>query len=138
MLALAKNMFLGIEIGGTKLQVGLGEADGALRALWRADVNAPAGAEGILTQIAGAVPEIFSQASLTIEGIHGIGIGFGGPVNDDTRTVIKSHQVKGWDNFPLAAWAQKRKEGLRPPSKPSCGSTMTISETARAAIRLRF
>src|SRR5919204_5004056 len=28
----------------------------------------------------------------------------GGPVDDVTRTVIKSHQIAGWDGFPLADW----------------------------------
>src|SRR5581483_6871034 len=36
--------------------------------------------------------------------VRGVGIGFGGPVDDATRTVIKSHQIEGWDNFPLADW----------------------------------
>ena len=33
-----------------------------------------------------------------------MGIGFGGPVDDATTCIIKSHQIEGWDNFPLAAW----------------------------------
>jgi hypothetical protein len=33
-----------------------------------------------------------------------VGIGFGGPVDDATHTVIKSHQIEGWDNFPLGDW----------------------------------
>jgi glucokinase len=33
-----------------------------------------------------------------------MGIGFGGPVDDATHTVIKSHQVEGWDDFPLGDW----------------------------------
>jgi glucokinase len=33
-----------------------------------------------------------------------VGIGFGGPVDDATRSVIKSHQIQGWDGFPLADW----------------------------------
>jgi glucokinase len=36
--------------------------------------------------------------------VKGIGIGFGGPVDDATHTVIKSHQIEGWDNFALAEW----------------------------------
>jgi predicted NBD/HSP70 family sugar kinase len=36
-------MFLGIEIGGTKLQLGLGRGDGQLLALWRGAVDAAAG-----------------------------------------------------------------------------------------------
>jgi glucokinase len=97
-------MFLGIEIGGTKLQLGLGEGDGVLRGLWRGPVDVQAGAEGIRRQIAEAVPELLSNAGLAKDQISGIGIGFGGPVDDHTRTVIKSHQIEGWDNFPLADW----------------------------------
>ena len=42
-------MFLGIEIGGTKLQFGIGAAEGGkLTALQRADVHPADGAEGIL------------------------------------------------------------------------------------------
>jgi glucokinase len=33
-----------------------------------------------------------------------VGVGFGGPVDDATRAVIKSHQIAGWDGFPLADW----------------------------------
>ncbi|HZU37314.1 MAG TPA: ROK family protein, partial [Gemmataceae bacterium] len=36
--------------------------------------------------------------------LKGVGIGFGGPVDDATHKVIKSHQIEGWDNFPLADW----------------------------------
>jgi glucokinase len=97
-------MFLGIEIGGTKLQLGLGEGEGSLLGLWRGSVNVQAGAEGIRRQILAAVPQLLSEAGLAKNQVHGIGIGFGGPVDDHTRTVIKSHQIEGWDNFPLADW----------------------------------
>jgi glucokinase len=97
-------MFLGIEIGGTKLQLGLGEGDGSLRSLWRGNVDVSAGGEGIRRQIAQAVPELLAQPGLAREHICGVGVGVGGPVDDHTKTVIKSHQIHGWDNFPLAAW----------------------------------
>src|SRR5438270_7457696 len=97
-------MFLGIEIGGTKLQLASGEGDGVLRGLWRGNVDVQAGAAGIRQQILEAVPELLSKAGLTRNQVRGIGIGFGGPVDDRTRTVIKSHQIEGWDDFPLADW----------------------------------
>src|SRR2546422_5225028 len=97
-------MFLGIEIGGTKLQLGLGEGDGKIVQLWRGPVEAAAGAEGIRQQIAAAVPELLAQAKLDRAQVRGVGIGFGGPVDDATRSVIKSHQIQGWDSFPLADW----------------------------------
>ena len=97
-------MFLGIEIGGTKLQLGLGRGDGVISALWRGTVNQAEGSDGIMRQIVAAVPELQAKANLDRSSLRGVGIGFGGPVDDATRTVIKSHQIAGWDGFPLADW----------------------------------
>lgn len=97
-------MYLGIEIGGTKLQIGIGPADGTLAGLWRGRVDVAAGPEGIRRQISAAVPELVSRSGLDRAQVRGVGIGFGGPVDDDTHTIIKSHQIDGWDNFPLANW----------------------------------
>jgi glucokinase len=96
--------FLGIEIGGTKLQLGVGAGDGALEGLWRGTVEVAAGPEGIRKQITNAVPELLQRAGVERSHLGGAGIGFGGPVDDATHTIIKSHQIAGWDNFPLADW----------------------------------
>ena len=97
-------MFLGIEIGGTKLQLGLGRGDGHILALWRGAVNPSAGGEGIRQQIVNAVPELLAKAGVDRGHLRGVGIGFGGPTDDSTRSVIKSHHIAGWDGFPLADW----------------------------------
>ena len=97
-------MFLGVEIGGTKLQLGLGHGDGNILALWRGRVDPAAGGEGIRRQIEAAIPELLANANADRSALRGVGIGFGGPVDDATRTVIKSHQIAGWDGFPLADW----------------------------------
>jgi glucokinase len=97
-------MYLGIEIGGTKLQLGLGADTGALAALWRGPVDVAAGPEGIRRQITTAVPDLLTRAHVERSQLRGVGIGFGGPVDDATHTVIKSHQITGWDNYPLADW----------------------------------
>jgi glucokinase len=97
-------MFLGIEIGGTKLQLGLGRGEGHIYALWRGTVNPAEGGEGIRKQIVSALPELLTKAELNRAELRGVGIGFGGPTDDDSRTVIKSHHIAGWDGFPLADW----------------------------------
>jgi glucokinase len=96
--------YLGIEIGGTKLQLGVGPGDGTLAARWRGAVDGAAGPEGIRRQITAAVPELLAQAGLGRAELRAAGIGFGGPVDDATHTIIKSHQIEGWDGFPLAEW----------------------------------
>jgi glucokinase len=97
-------MYLGIEIGGTKLQMGLGEDDGRLASLWRGRVDPARGSQGIREQIEAGLPELLDRAGVSSSGLRGVGVGFGGPVDDDTRTVVKSHQIEGWDGFPLADW----------------------------------
>ena len=97
-------MFLGIEIGGTKLQLGLGRGDGVIAQLWRGKVDAAAGGEGIRQQILAAVPGLLKSARIERTQLAGIGVGFGGPTDDATQSVIKSHHIAGWDKFPLAEW----------------------------------
>ncbi len=65
-------MFLGIEIGGTKLQLGVGRGDGTLVALERYEVRPNEGAEGILGQIEAAARGLIAR-----HGISAIGIGGG-------------------------------------------------------------
>src|SRR5437773_12146329 len=85
-------MFLGIEIGGTKLQLGVGTGDGPpLVALERRDVDRAAGAATIREQILDAGRKLLAQYP-----VQRIGYGFGGPVNSATGRVITSHQVAGW------------------------------------------
>jgi glucokinase len=97
-------MLLGIEIGGTKLQLGLGDGDGKLAGLWRGCIEPARGPEGIRQQIVEAVPRLLHDANIAANALAAVGVGFGGPVDDAGQVVIKSHQIDGWDNFPLANW----------------------------------
>lgn len=99
-------MYLGIEIGGTKLQLALGLADGKLipHSLIRSVVDPQKGREGICRQIENSLPLLCQNAGIKMEQIKAIGIGYGGPTNDHTQTVIKSHHIQGWDSFPLSEW----------------------------------
>jgi glucokinase len=93
-------MFLGIEIGGTKLQLGVGNGGGPpFAGFRRLDVDVRRGADRILAQIAEAGRQLFSEFP-----IQAIGFGFGGPINAAAGIVTTSHQVEGWDNFPLGQW----------------------------------
>lgn len=94
-------MFLGIEIGGTKLQLGVGAGDGKLVALERRDVVIEHGAAGIREQIAAVGRELIAAHQA-----RGVGYGFGGPLDLDAGRTIKSHQVAGWDDFSLAEWTR--------------------------------
>lgn len=95
-------MFLGIEIGGTKLQLGVGTGEGSsLMAIDRAEVDPLLGAQGILARI-----EALGKPLIEKYGITRVGIGFGGPVEPSAGRVTTSHQIAGWDAFPLVDWSE--------------------------------
>jgi glucokinase len=99
-------MWLGIEIGGTKLQIGVGDADGNVTILVRQKAPAAEGASAILAWIQSAVNDVLQQEPWR-GGIRGIGIGFGGPVETSTGTVLVSHQVHGWAGMALKSWSER-------------------------------
>ena len=102
---MSKPVFLGIEIGGTKLQLGLGHGDGRLIALERRSIEPVNGAVGILEQIREAYSSLKSRLDPgTLGSVAGVGVGYGGPVDAETGVVIRSYQIQGWDDFPLADW----------------------------------
>jgi len=97
-------MFLGIEIGGTKLQFGVGPGDsGSLTDVKRLAVEPKLGAEGIRRQL-----EEVGVCLIRQHGIRAVGIGFGGPVDAAAGRTITSHQIDGWDDFPLANWCREQ------------------------------
>lgn len=98
-------MRLGIEIGGTKLQLALGRGDGRIGLLERRQVVPADGARGILSQIKEAYPVLLRRASIAPGEIDAAGIGFGGPVDAVHGITTKSHHIEGWEKFPLAEWA---------------------------------
>ena len=98
--------FIGIEIGGTKLQVVAGNAHGQIMDRRRLAVDSAAGGEGIRRQIAEVLPELKATHHPVA-----VGVGFGGPVDWRTGRICCSHQVEGWHDFPLGDWLA-RESGL--------------------------
>ena len=92
-------MFLGCEIGGTKLQIGIVTRRGQLRQLVRLPVDRPAGRDGILRQFTQIIPGILQDNQ-----VQAIGVGFGGPVDGRRGRVVRSHQITGWRGFELRRW----------------------------------
>jgi len=90
---------LGIEIGGTKLQLVRGDAAGRIHAHRRLTVVPAHGAEGIQRQIEQTIPALTAGHK-----IAAVGVGFGGPVDWRTGKINRSHQLAGWSGFALADW----------------------------------
>lgn len=95
-------MVIGIEIGGTKLQLVRGEQDGTIQRRVKLAVEPGRGGAGIREQIQKALPGL-----LDAETVAAIGVGFGGPVDWRSGRICRSHQIEGWSEFDLAGWLRQ-------------------------------
>jgi glucokinase len=93
---------VGIEIGGTKLQIVAGTGPTAISRRWRGIVRPELGGPEIQRQVLAGLGEIGVADS--IQAPRAVGVGFGGPVDCRTGTICRSHQIDGWENFELAEW----------------------------------
>jgi len=94
--------FIGIEIGGTKLQLVIGDDLGNIVDRKRYLIDQSKGAQGIQDNIKDCLDLWQSK----LDDITGVGVGFGGPVNWKDGAVQLSHQIEGWDNFNLRTWLE--------------------------------
>lgn len=118
--------YLGIEIGGTKLQIVAGDRSGRIMRRWRAGIDRAAGGAGIRDQI-----RLGIAATRSGIGPVAIGVGFGGPIDWRTGRIARSHQIEGWENFELKPWLEQA-TGL-PTATENDANTAALAEATVGA-----
>jgi glucokinase len=86
----------GIEIGGTKLQIVVGNEKGVIHDRVTHTIDASQGASVIRSLIEDAMKK-FGK-------VDSVGVGFGGPVNRLTGEIWTSYHVEGWMGFNISRW----------------------------------
>lgn len=94
--------FLGIEIGGSKLQLATGTGDGGIVNHQQLAVDRSLGGAGIRDQIEAEVRRLQPQFRW-----KAVGVGYGGPVDWATGRICCSHHVPGREDFPLGEWLRE-------------------------------
>lgn len=89
----------GIEIGGTKLQVVLGDENGAIHKRLVHTIDAKQGAS--------VIRELVESDLRQFGHLDGVGVGFGGPVNRMAGTIWTSYHVQGWTGFNVVNWLKE-------------------------------
>lgn len=101
------DLILGVEIGGSKLQLALGKPNGEILALHQGQVNVAVGGEGIRRWLMKHIPDFIASSKNQFGQVTAIGCGFGGPLNTSQGRVLKSIQISGWQDFPILSWFQE-------------------------------
>jgi glucokinase len=100
-----QELFVGVDIGGTKIAAGLVNAAGEISSQVRVPMVSDSSAENGLDAVLSAINQVVSRAAAPISGI---GICAPGPLDPTTGVILNPPNVPCWRNFPLAESVQKK------------------------------
>jgi glucokinase len=92
--------YLGVEIGGTKLQLVVADENMNIIQRFRHQVDQSKGAAGIQYHIENTLSKIAVP-------LAAVGVGFGGPIDRKSGKIFTSYHIKGWTDFSLKDWLEK-------------------------------
>ena len=99
--------FIGIDLGGTNMQIGVISPDLKLLAPAKRKTKADEGLEGVLGRVVSGVQEACQTAGIRVTDLGGLGIGAPGAVDPYRGMVLEAVNLR-WKNVALAELLEKR------------------------------
>ena len=94
-------IFCGVDLGGTKLAIGLVNAQGQVIDRRESKDHVSLDPEGIVAAIAEGIDVLLARNGLSRVDLLGIGVGTAGHLRFDEGVVITMSNLPGWKGFPL-------------------------------------
>lgn len=104
------NLFIGLDIGGTKCAVLLGRLENGIQIedKIRFDTLTQRGVEYTLDRLYATIDALLIKHALQAKDIHAIGISCGGPLDSRRGVILCPPNLPGWENLPLPAMLTER------------------------------
>ena len=96
-----KELFIGIDLGGTKIATALVDAEGKIRARDLRKTQAAEGQPAVVERMVDAASRVIAQAGVALPQIMAVGVGAPGPINTKAGLVTTPANLPGWRNVPL-------------------------------------
>lgn len=97
---MSNKIYIGIDLGGTAIKVGICDQQGSLIHTYAGPTNADGGPETVIENMAQYVRHIVDQSNYTLDDVAGIGAGITGFM-DISEGFIKLSPNLGWRNVPV-------------------------------------
>jgi len=97
-----KDLFVALDIGGTKLAAGVGGTDGKLAGEAAVPTPRRLRPQEVVESLLELANLAVRKAEAIWKEVKGVGISFGGPVNFRRATTVTCHHLPGWNDVPLA------------------------------------
>jgi len=98
---MAEPLYLGIDLGGTKIAAGVVSSDGEVRGLSRVDTPAREGVAAVVRAMAGAARGAARAAGVSVKRLAGGGVGAPGPIDVEAGLVVSPPNLPGWRDVAL-------------------------------------
>ncbi len=101
---MSEDIFIGLDIGGTKTSLSLGSVDGVLLAFRRVATEAAAGPECWFERVKGLLDELRHEAPDAFRRARAVGVAAPGPMSVARGCMIAPPNLPGWREVPVAKW----------------------------------
>ncbi|HHN77065.1 MAG TPA: ROK family protein [Phycisphaerales bacterium] len=98
---MSQGRYLGIDLGGTNVQIGVVDSSGAVLSRSKRKTIAEEGRDAVLGRIADGVDEACRSAGVPLDEIRSVGMGAPGPVDPNSGVVLEAVNLK-WEEEPIA------------------------------------
>ncbi len=98
-----QTMVAGVDIGGTKIAVGIVDTEGNILVQTTFPTDSPLGIKNVCERIAQSLQSQSSQLGFNTSDLLGIGLGCPGPMNRQTGEIQNPHTLPGWETGSLTA-----------------------------------
>jgi glucokinase len=107
----SKSPVVGIDLGGTNIQIGLVDSAGKIVARLGKKTKADNGPDAVIERIAKGVRDVCEQAGLSVKDLAGVGIAAAGAIDITTGIVLESPNLR-WHNLSLRSKLEKELKTL--------------------------
>jgi len=97
----ARIAFLGIDIGGTKTVLALGDGAGAVQRRRRIPTRPSGDAEADLLRLAEQARGLTAEAGVSLDEVRAIGVSVPGPLDPEQGVVLHPPNLAGWGRVPV-------------------------------------
>jgi glucokinase len=93
--------FVGVDLGGTNIKVGLVDERGRPLAKLSIPTDVPRGPDDAAARMAKAVLDVIAKADITPEDVAHVGLGSPGTMDVPAGLLLEPPNLRGWENFPI-------------------------------------
>ncbi len=109
----AKDIFIGIDLGGTKISTALVDTEGRIISRDYRETNGAGGPAAVITRMIDAASKVMKGGGIVPPQISGVGVAAPGPIDAESGTVTTPPNLPGWKDVPLR---QLMQDGLGLPT----------------------